>query len=548
MTSEEPLIAGTVPASQDQINKTANSTDVVFVESETLELTLDDKVDRLLNEIHGSGRFSCFAFFALVTGMNATGYFFYLLSYLTLQPKYYKCVFTDPQPLDPEAACIDDNICSDRVVSYEIDWSSIYSIHNWVEKLDLICCPGWKVGMMGSMVFVGWVVTLPWVPRLSDMYGRKMIFNIGMLIDLAMFIIMFFTTKIDSMIMVTFMFGLATTIRVNIGFVYMMELMPKRNQTFYGSAYNVLESSVLLLGTLYFWFVSKQWIYFTLFGFGLQIFSVITIQFLPESPRLMVELGRLDEAKASFEKIAKWNGQELHWNEEDFRRTATIENSSKTGQRPLSYWLKQKRILINLVVMTLFWLTTSFNFYLIQFLLTSFEQVYLTTIYSCASDMLAYVSAALVFKCLGVKKSQLLGFTIASLGGVIILIFGLSHQDYWYFPVMVLFAKYGVTLSFGVNYISNAYMFPTLFAATALGFCNTVARLFSALSPIFAQMDEPLPMILFTGSSMITLTFVFCLQVPNSSPDELLNKLPVGPVESKQLETDGTLESEQAAN
>lgn len=87
---------------------------------------------------------------------------------------------------------------------------------------------------------------------------------------------------------------------------------------------------------------------------------------------------------------------------------------------------------------------------------------------------------------------------------------------------MIFFAKYGVTLSFGLNYSSNSYLFPTLFAATALGLCNTMARLFSAVSPIISQFDEPLPMILFTSSSAVTLIFVFFLQVPKISPDELL--------------------------
>ena len=74
-----------------------------------------------------------------------------------------------------------------------------------------------------------------------------------------------------------------------------------------------------------------------------------------------------------------------------------------------------------------------------------------------------------------------------------------------------MYAKFGVCLSFGLNYIVNSVLFPTLFAATALGFCNTFARLFSALSPMFAQMDEPIPMILFTVSSAITLASVFML-------------------------------------
>ena len=81
------------------------------------------------------------------------------MSFLTMHPKYYKCVFTDPQPLNPETACVAENICSGKIVSYEIDWEDSRSLHNWVEKLDLVCCPSWKVGMMGSMVFVGWVIT-----------------------------------------------------------------------------------------------------------------------------------------------------------------------------------------------------------------------------------------------------------------------------------------------------------------------------------------------------------------------------------------------------
>ena len=206
---------------------------------------------------------------------------------------------------------------------------------------------------------------------------------------------------------------------------------------------------------------------------------------------------------------------------------------SDTGL-PLKFWLKQKRILINLIVMTIVWLTCSFNFYLIQFLLTSFEQVYLSTILSCLSDMFSYAIGGTLLNWVGVRKAQVLGQSIASVGGIIILIFGLSHQEAWFFPVMVFFAKMGISLSFGLNYTSNSYLFPTLFAATAIGLCNTFARLFSALSPIFAQLDEPLPMILFTGSALLTLASLFFLRVPKSNPNELLN----APIESAKEASD----------
>lgn len=194
------------------------------------EMSLELKTDKLLNEIHGKGRFTLFAFFSIVLGMNATGYWFYLLSYLTLFPKY-DCVWSDGKA-HTEDECVADNICAvpSLVSSYSIDWTDIYSLHNWVEpdKLNLICEPGWKIGLMGSMVFVGWVITLPIIPRISDIYSRKKIFVLGMWLDWCLFICMFLCKSLDLMIVICFMFGLVTSLRCNVGFVYMMELMPKR--------------------------------------------------------------------------------------------------------------------------------------------------------------------------------------------------------------------------------------------------------------------------------------------------------------------------------
>ena len=82
------------------------------------DLSLDDKIDKLMNEIHGKGRFGCFASFALVLGMIAPSFWFYNIAYLTMQPKYKDCIFADPQPEDPLNSCIADYICSGQVVSY----------------------------------------------------------------------------------------------------------------------------------------------------------------------------------------------------------------------------------------------------------------------------------------------------------------------------------------------------------------------------------------------------------------------------------------------
>ena len=62
---------------------------------------------------------------------------------------------------------------SQNVNDYSVDWSSEKSLHNWYEQLNLVCEPDWKIALIGSAFFVGWVSTLLWIPSISDKRGRK---------------------------------------------------------------------------------------------------------------------------------------------------------------------------------------------------------------------------------------------------------------------------------------------------------------------------------------------------------------------------------------
>ena len=61
------------------------------------------------------------------------------------------------------------------------------------------------------------------------------------------------------MIFVLFAFGMNTSLRVNVGYIYVMELMPTRCHTLVGTIWNIGEACIYLIGTLYFWKVSKDW-------------------------------------------------------------------------------------------------------------------------------------------------------------------------------------------------------------------------------------------------------------------------------------------------
>ena len=173
-----------------------------------------------------------------------------------------------------------------------------------------------------------------------------------------------------------------------------------------------------------------------------------------------------------------------------------LEEANKVP--PASFYLKQRKIFMNLVLMSIVWLSTAFGYYLILTLINTFDNVYATGLTSSASEMVGYVLSGLFAEKVGVKLSLIVSFLISTVGGVLILAWGLQHQDSPLFFVCFLLTKFGVTCTFNINFVANQYFFPTLFAATAIGVCNFLARAFSSCSFLVGRMDEPLPMMMFT--------------------------------------------------
>ena len=114
-------------------------------------------------------------------------------------------------------------------------------------------------------------------------------------------------SNLDAMIITMFCFGALASCRLTVGIPYMMELLPKADRAFAFTVCAMVDISVFLLGTIYFWKISKHWFYFCAIGYLLQMFASIAIWFLPESPVLLVQHRRLEETRRSLRTIAWMN-------------------------------------------------------------------------------------------------------------------------------------------------------------------------------------------------------------------------------------------------
>ena len=59
--------------------------------------------------------------------------------------------------------------------------------------------------------------------------------------------------------------------------------------------------------------------------------------------------------------------------------------------------MKQPKLLFNLIIMSLVWLSTSFCYYLIMMLTNTFDNVYVTGMVNGLTEVVAYFIAGLVY-------------------------------------------------------------------------------------------------------------------------------------------------------
>ena len=85
------------------------------------------------------------------------------------------------------------------------------------------------MGFLGSSYFIGFVLTLLWVPRFADRYGRKVMLTWGLAFNAVLYTVLMLTSNFYVMLFTIFFFGAMASIRQITGFIYFLEMMPKQN-------------------------------------------------------------------------------------------------------------------------------------------------------------------------------------------------------------------------------------------------------------------------------------------------------------------------------
>ena len=162
--------------------------------------------------------------------------------------------------------------------------------------------------MIGSAYFIGYSLSCLVIPRIADLYGRRLPYIVSAWFQLFIFFGIFFSESSLFTTALILVFGFCGAGRSAVGYLYLLELVPKDWKTLTGTCCHAANSLTFVFSGFYFWFISKDWRWIIVFAIVANAISAIGIIFIPESPLYLYSTKDYDKARESLNKIARMNG------------------------------------------------------------------------------------------------------------------------------------------------------------------------------------------------------------------------------------------------
>ena len=190
------------------------------------------------------------------------------------------------------------------------------------------------------------------------------------------------------------------------------------------------------------------------------------------------------------------------------------------NQKPkttIMYFLKQRIIVVNLIVLSIAWLVWSFNYFLMNFQMKYLPgNINVNSMVADVAELLSYVVSGFFLNMFSIKNNLILFFIITLTGGCGALFYGLENPN-WTFTIFIMLMKFGLCAASNICYIGTPKMFPTLFVVTAFGIVNLTSRICDLFAPMVNELNQPIPMIFFVSLSALALLASFFLLEPKKN-------------------------------
>ncbi|KAM9845074.1 solute carrier family 22 member 4-like [Aulostomus maculatus] len=492
--------------------------------------------DEVISFLGDYGRFQILIIFLLSLSAIPCGYMGLIVVFVSDTPEHH-CRLkgnsnrnsTDVQGFQEQSGWIGPDSCSrytldmNRTQTAEMSndteqcldgWVFSSERHTIVSEWDLVCDNAWKVPFSTSLFFVGVLFGSFISGQLSDRFGRKLVFFVTLALQCVTALIQ--ATSVNWLMFCTLncLRGLGQISNYIVAVILGSEMLSQSARMSYTLLCHSVGFGVGYALLPVFAYFIRGW-RMLLVASAIPSFLLIpTWWVIPESPRWLLQRGRLEEAELVIRRAAKKN--RVPAPEVIFKAGECAELMQSNGGDEQTYTyldLIRTPNMRNITMLgVVIWMSSAMVFYGLSLNTSNLNgNIYLTCFISAAIDIAAYVATWLLETRL--PRPTLL-FSSLTFCGVMLLIIKLVPEDMnMTLQALALVGKVGVSVAYCFIYVIFTELTPTVVRNMGLGMFSTAARIGAIICPYVIYVGiyvRILPYIIF-GTISITAAVVSML-------------------------------------
>ncbi|XP_051943216.1 solute carrier family 22 member 5-like [Hippocampus zosterae] len=406
----------------------------------------------------------------------------------------------------------------------EDGWIFSPESHTIVSEWELVCENAWKVPFSTSVFFIGVLFGVLVCGQLSDRFGRKYVLYFTISLQSVTALIQATSVNWVMFCALNCLRGVGHVACFVTSFVLGSEMLGDSARMVYSLLGQCLGYSFGYALLPLFAYLIRSWRLLLVASAIPGLVFIFTWRVIPESPRWLLQKGRVKEAEMVICRAAKMN--KIHAPDVIFKTVDASELLQKSDEDKRVYTFMDLIHTTNLRNITglgfFIWIAISMVYYGLSLNTSNLKgNIYLNCLVSAATDAVAYIAT---FVLINRAPRHILLCVNLTFSGLTLLVVKLVPQDtHVAFQVLVLMGKLGVSVCHSFIFFFFTELYPTVVRNTGLGVLSTAGRIGTIFCPYILHIgiySKVLPYIIFGSFSIIAAILSLVL------PDTRNCKLP----------------------
>lgn len=335
--------------------------------------------------------------------------------------------------------------------------------------------------------------------------------------------------------MLIFILGNAVIIRYLIAYAHLMEFVAQKQNLITG-VFLFLDGLVYIYSPMFLMYIVHSTQYFVWIALGVSLFSIFLLGFIfhmPESLKYSLAKQDISKFENDMDYICEMNKATdaqrdrinqlvIQYCDQVRLAKQTAKAEKQAGQRQkISRLCRDKESFYNLALMMVTWVSTSFTYFLVIFLVKYLPgSLYMNQMVSGFS-VIGYLIVPMLAPKFDNRRIMLMGYVISIVFLMAMLLYETEFLEtageFTYSVIFFLF-KTGVSMVFISLFVIHQDLFSTKFLATSYGLCNTVSRVATLAAPIAAEIsNRAIPVGIMLALNVVALIAAYLLKLKDST-------------------------------